>query len=83
MFTEVLQSQIFYSSWQLNTEKIFHVQLRDAYGNIVLTNDDLVESTVIRIQGNKELKKVVVTPQENGIYRCNVMLDFERYRQWD
>ena len=66
-FTEVLQSQIFYSSWQQNTEKIFHVQLRDAYGNIVLTNDDLIESTVVRIQGNKELKKVVVTPQENGI----------------
>ena len=76
-FTEVLRSQMFYSSWQQNTEKVYYVQLRDTYGNIVLTNDDVIESFIVSVKENKELKRVVVSSQENGIYKCSAFLDFD------
>lgn len=82
-YTEVINTHLFFSDWIENTEKMFSVQIRDKYGNRVLSTDDKIEAYIKRVQGNSILKTFDVLNEGSGIYTCRSFLDIAKQTNSD
>jgi hypothetical protein len=78
-FTEVINTSQFFSGWSRGTEKVFYVQVRDKFGNLVLEGDDEIESYIGRVQGNMKIQDVGTTYESRGLYKCSALLPSDAY----
>jgi hypothetical protein len=76
-FTEVINTHMFFRGWEINTTKMFQVQLRDVFGNLISSDEALVEVFLTKIQGNVILKQFGIEYAHTGIYECLAFLDVD------